>query len=311
MKTPERGVVAQLDTLVRLRVAARDIDFLPRQPHRSLLAGRRASKLRGRGMDFEELRAYVPGDDVRCMDWHATMRLGRPFVRTYREERDRPLMLLVDQRRGMFFGSREKMKSVVAAELAALVAWCATAHGDRVGALLFGEAQTRTFRPTRSEAQVQRICEGLVQSTEELVTAEPGARDAFVDAARACLRLAAHDALLVVISDFRALSDEALVLLRRLREHNDLLLAWITDPLEKSLPERGSLPVTDGERRFALPTAEPGFRSAFAAEFAHERQRFEEFVRRSGGIGFELSSDQEPAERLREVLGRRASGAAR
>jgi uncharacterized protein (DUF58 family) len=311
MKAPDSGVVARLDTLVQLRRAAREIDFLPRQPHRSLLAGRRASKLRGRGMDFEELRAYVPGDDVRCMDWHATIRLGRPFVRSYREERDRPLMLLVDQRQGMFFGSCEKMKSVVAAELAALIGWCAIAHGDRVGALLFGENQTRTFRPTRSETQLHRICEGLVQSTQALLKSERSAGDAFAEALRACMRLAAHDALLVVISDFRSMSDEAVASLRRLRAHNDLLLAWITDPLEKDLPERGFLPVTDGERRFTLPAAEPGFRQAFAAEFARERQRFEEFVRHSGGIGFELSSADEPAQRLREVLGRRPSRAAR
>jgi uncharacterized protein (DUF58 family) len=300
-----------LDALVRLRGAARDIDFLPRQPHRSLLAGRRASKLRGRGMDFEELRAYVPGDDVRRMDWRATIRLGRPFVRSYREERDRPLMLLVDQRGSMFFGSREKMKSVVAAELAALVAWCAIAHGDRVGALVFGESERWSFRPARSEAQVQRICEGLVQSTQALLSSEASAQDAFAEALRATMRLAAHDALLVVISDFRSLSEEALALLRRLRVHNDLLLAWITDPLEQNLPERGSLPVTDGQRRFALPSVDAGFRQAFAAEFARERQRFEQFVQRSGGIGFELSTDRDPVERLREVLGRRPSGAAR
>jgi uncharacterized protein (DUF58 family) len=311
MKAPASGAVAQLDALVRQRGAARDIDFLPRQPHRSLLSGRRASKLRGRGMEFEELRAYVPGDDVRCMDWRATMRLGRPFVRSYREERDRPLMLVCDQRRGMFFGSCDKMKSVVAAELAALIAWCAIAHGDRVGALLFGEDQNRTFRPARSEAQVQRICEGLVQSTHALLTSERSAHDVFAEALRACMRLCAHDALLVVISDFRSLSDEALALLRRLRAHNDLLLAWITDPLEKNLPARGFLPVTDGERRFTLPAAEPGFRQAFAAEFERERQRFDEFVRRSGGIGFELSSAEDPAQRLREVLGRRPSRAAR
>jgi uncharacterized protein (DUF58 family) len=305
MKAPESGVVAQLSTLVALRDAARDVDLLPRQPSRSLLAGRRASKLRGRGMDFEELRAYVPGDDVRRMDWRVTARLGRPYVRSYREERDRPLLLLVDQRSGMFFGSRAKMKSVVAAELAALVAWRALKSGDRVGALLFGEQQSWAFRPARSEAQVHRICEGLVQSTHALLTSDVARADAFAEALRAAGRLAGHDALLVLISDFRGLGDEDVVLLRRTRAHNDLLLAWITDPLEQSLPDLGTLPVSDGQQRVSLPTGDAGFRRAFAAEFENERARFEDFVRRSGGVGFELSSTEEPAERLREVLGRR------
>jgi uncharacterized protein (DUF58 family) len=310
MKARESGVVAELAALVQLRDAARDIDFLPRQPSRSLLAGRRASKLRGRGMDFDELRAYVPGDDVRRMDWRVTARLGRPYVRSYREERDRPLLLLVDQRSNMFFGSGRKMKSVVAAELAALVAWRALKSGDRVGALLFGDTQSWTFRPARSEAQVQRICEGLVQSTRALLEPEKTERHAFAEALRAATRLVAHDALLVLISDFRQLADEAVVLLQRARAHNDLLLAWISDPLEQTLPALGALPVTDGQRRLSLPSADAGFRGAFAAEFAAERARFEDFVRRSGGVGFSLSCDQEPADRLREVLGRRTRQAA-
>jgi len=284
---------------------------LPRQPSQSLLAGRRASKLRGRGMDFEELRAYVPGDDVRRMDWRATVRLGRPYVRSYREERDRPLLLLVDQRAGMFFGSRTKMKSVVAAELAALIAWRALASGDRVGAFVFGDTKSWAFRPARSEAQVQRICEGLVQSTRALLTPSRSAQDAFAEALRAASRLLAHDALLVVISDYRDLSEEAVVLLRRARAHNDLLLAWITDPLEQSLPDLGTLPVTDGRRRLSLPTGDADFRRAFAEEFTAERARFQQFVQRSGGVGFELSSEREPAERLREVLGRGARGTRR
>lgn len=310
MKAAESGVVAQLDALVRLRAEARDVDFLPRQPTRSLLAGQRASKLRGRGMDFEELRAYVPGDDVRRMDWRATVRLGRPYVRSYREERDRPLLLLVDQRRSMFFGSGQKLKSVLAAELAALVAWRALARGDRVGALLFGEAQSWSFRPARSEAQVHRICEGLVESTHALLSPTQSDRDALAEALAAGQRLAPHDALIVVISDFRSHSDEADERLRRLRAHNDLLLAWITDPLEKSLPARGALPVTDGQRRFTLPTDDGAFRQAFADEFQQERARFDDFVRRAGGVGFELSTDRDPAARLREVLGRRVNGGA-
>jgi len=308
-QTPERGVVAQLEALVRLRGAARDVDFLPRQPSRSLLSGRRASKLRGRGMDFEELRAYVPGDDVRRMDWRVTARLGRPYVRSYREERDRPLFLLVDQRSSMFFGSRDKMKSVLAAELAALIAWRGLSGGDRVGALLFGDGRSWAFRPARSEAQLQRICEGLVQSTSALLEPSTPLPDAFAEALRAAARLLSHDALLVLVSDFRDLSSQAAELLRRARAHNDLLLVWITDPLEQSLPDLGSAPVTDGQRRFLLPTRDPGFRRAFAAEYAAEKARFEDFVQRSGGVGFELATDQEPAARLREVLGRGPGGA--
>ena len=89
--------------LDRLRVQARGFSFLPRQPVRSLLAGRHASRIRGRGLDFEELRHYRVGDDVRFMDWRVTDRTGKPHVRVYTEERERPVLLLVDQRQSMIF----------------------------------------------------------------------------------------------------------------------------------------------------------------------------------------------------------------
>ena len=113
-----QGVYVGLDDLIALEYRGRKVSFLPRQPVHSLLAGRHASRLRGRGLNFEELRHYVEGDDTRTIDWLATARLRSPYVRVYSEERDRPVLLLVDQRSAMFFGSRRAMKSVAAAEAA-------------------------------------------------------------------------------------------------------------------------------------------------------------------------------------------------
>jgi uncharacterized protein (DUF58 family) len=113
-------IYVTLDDLLRLRHRAKGFSFLPKQPVHSLLAGRHASRLRGRGLTFEELRPYSEGDDVRAIDWPSTARVGSPQLRVYTEERDRRVILLVDQRLGMFFGSRRAMKSVVSAEAAAL-----------------------------------------------------------------------------------------------------------------------------------------------------------------------------------------------
>ena len=118
-ENPDPGVTTTLDALVRLKHKAQGFTFLPRQPMHSLLAGKHASRLRGRGLNFEEIRNYFPGDDIRAMDWKATQRTGKPHVRVYTEERDRPAFVVVDQRAGMFFGSQRSMKSVTAAELAA------------------------------------------------------------------------------------------------------------------------------------------------------------------------------------------------
>src|SRR6187431_225997 len=132
--SPQPGVYADLAELVALRHRARGFSFLPRQPVQSLLAGRHASRLRGRGLNFEEIRRYQPGDDIRRIDWKVTVRTRLTHSRVYTEERERGVLLLVDQRIGMFFGSVKNMKSVTAAETAALAAWRVLAQKDRIGA---------------------------------------------------------------------------------------------------------------------------------------------------------------------------------
>jgi uncharacterized protein (DUF58 family) len=147
-------IYTNLQALVRLRYSARGFSYLPKQPVRSLLSGRKRSRLRGRGLDFDELRHYRPGDDIRTMDWRVTNRTGKPHVRVYTEERDRPVIVMVDQRLSMFFGSQKTMKSVVAAEVAALTAWRVLAAGDRIGAILFNDADIVETKPTRNQRRV-------------------------------------------------------------------------------------------------------------------------------------------------------------
>ena len=150
-------VTTTLNDLVLLKAEARGFSLLTRQPVGSLLAGRHASRLRGRGLTFEELRDYREGDDIRSMDWKATARLRSPHVRVYSEERERPVLLVVDQRSPMFFGSRRAMKSVVAAELAALGAWRALDSGDRVGGIVFNEQEIVFVRYLLKFSQITRI----------------------------------------------------------------------------------------------------------------------------------------------------------
>jgi uncharacterized protein (DUF58 family) len=296
-------VVAELERLVQLRHEARSLNLLPHQAKQSLLAGQRASKLRGRGLDFEELRAYVPGDDVRSIDWRVTARARRPFLRLYREERDRPVLLVIDQRPTMFFGSRRRMKSVAAAELAALLAWRTLAQGDRVGALVFGGQETWTLRPERNERSVQRLCETLVTSTNQLLEPTKAQPRDVATVLQSATRLAQHDALVVVISDFRDMSAEAHQSLERLRRHNDLILVWIHDELERRLPDVGLARVSDGFHERNLPSFDPAVRQGFAAAFEQERRRFQAFASGPHSVGFELGTEQDVVARLRAVLG--------
>src|SRR5215471_16922821 len=146
-QTRQSGVYADLDELVALQHRAHGFSFLPRQPLPSLLAGRHASRLRGRGLNFEEIRRYQMGDDIRQIDWKVTARTRKTHTRVFTEERERSTLLLVDQRLNMFFGSTKNMKSVTAAETAALAAWRVLSQQDRVGALVFNDSRVTEVRP--------------------------------------------------------------------------------------------------------------------------------------------------------------------
>ena len=166
-----QGVYANLEDLIRIQFEARDFSLRPQQPVTSILSGRYASRLRGRGLNFEELRRYQPGDDIRTIDWKVTARTRDPYVRVYSEEKDRQVLLVVDQRINMFFGTRQKLKSVTAAELAALGAWRAVDVGDRVGAVVFNDSDVDVIRPQRSKATVMRILHSVVRKNHELKAA--------------------------------------------------------------------------------------------------------------------------------------------
>ena len=171
-------VYASLDELMRLRFVSSGFSFLPRQPVHSVLSGRHASRLRGRGLNFEELRNYLPGDDTRNIDWRVTARTREPHVRVYTEEKDRITWLLVDQRQTMFFGSRWKMKSVVAAEAAAIACWRVLAQGDRIGAVVVSDQDLDVIPPHRSQERVARILERVVHRNGALLAGAGQGTDA-------------------------------------------------------------------------------------------------------------------------------------
>jgi uncharacterized protein (DUF58 family) len=299
------GVYADLDALVRLQFQAQGFSFLPRQPIHSLLAGRHASRLRGRGLNFEEIRRYLPGDDIRTMDWHITARTRKPHIRVYTEERDRPVLLVVDQRLSMFFGSQRAMKSVVAAEAAALAAWRALASGDRVGALVFDDQDIVEITPQRSRRQVMRLLQAVVEKNHALrvdapIQPHPAILHSVLEQA---VRLAKHDYLVCLISDGTVADQDTVRLITLLGAHNDVLTIFIYDPLEAQLPDAGRLVVAEGELQLEVNTADRSLRQRYDAEFAQWLGRIRELSRQREIPVLPLSTARGVAEQVREVLG--------
>ncbi|MDH3993505.1 MAG: DUF58 domain-containing protein, partial [Gammaproteobacteria bacterium] len=242
-------IYTNLHALVRLRYGSQGFNYLPRQPVRSMLSGRRRSRLRGRGLDFDELRHYRPGDDIRTMDWRVTNRTGKPHVRVYTEERDRPVIAVVDQRLPMFFGSQKKMKSVVAAEVAALTAWRVLAVGDRIGAILFNDSNTLEAKPTRNERKVMGWLGDLTAMNNDLSVAPNRSSNpqGLAQALQLLERSIGHDYLVVLISDFYGWDENTIKTIRRISQHNDIICSLVFDPLERDISNANSLVVSDGK----------------------------------------------------------------
>jgi uncharacterized protein (DUF58 family) len=305
MENMSARVTITLDELFQVKADAHGFSFLPRQPVSSLLAGRHASRLRGRGLAFEELRHYNPGDDVRTIDWKATARLRSTYVRVYSEERERPVLLVVDQRRPMFFGSRRAMKSVTAAEVAALGAWRVLNARDRVGGIVFNEAEIVDISPHRSQTQVMRMLHEVVRLNHALAEkAAPTGAVTLNHAIEAALRRAKHDHLVVLISDFDGADEETQRLATLIAAHNDMLAVAIYDPLGASLQPQPGMVVEVGGARVALPL-DAGFPAAFQRAFTQRLDEWTEIFRALQVPVLPISTAEPPADQLRSLFGQR------
>ncbi len=301
------GAYTCLTDLARLQYDARGFSYLPGQPVQSQLSGRKRSRLRGRGLDFDELRHYRPGDDIRTMDWRVTNRTGKPHVRVYTEERDRPVLAVVDQRLPMFFGSRVRMKSVAAAEMAALTAWRVLDVGDRIGAILFNDDRQVEIPPARSQRKLMAWLGELVNMNGELSAgSDRESNSAGLTAAlQLALRRVSHDHLVVIISDFYGWNDEAVRCIKRIAQHNDVICALIHDPLERNISNASNLVVSNGRYQFQIDPDEHDLGEKFEASFQDSFSNVRTQLQRLQIPILLIDTEETVSSQLRKALGGR------
>ncbi|MBE9635478.1 DUF58 domain-containing protein [Salipiger mangrovisoli] len=302
--TDDPRIHTDLAYLRSLEGPARGLSFLPRQPAQSVLNGRHASRLRGRGLNFEELRDYLPGDDIRAIDWKVTARTGKPHVRVMTEERDRPALIVVDQRMSMFFGTRRAMKSVTAAEAAAMTAFRILDQGDRVGGIVFGDELLAEVRPQRSRAALNRFLTALAEANHLLHAEAPNvAPIGLTEVLRAVARIASRNHLIIVLSDFDGIDAETDRIVSGLARHNDLILVPVTDPSAGEIPAGLKLIVTDGELQAEIDTAVPGTRKGLVEMSKGRLGEVLDWQRRFGVSILPLSAGEETLPQMRRLLG--------
>lgn len=275
-------VVTSLHDLMEYEYLVQSHQLLPDHPVYSILAGRHASKLRGRGLDFEEVRQYVAGDDIRNIDWRVTARVGKTHSKVFTEEKERPFFLILDQGSSMFFGSQRFVKSVTAAHAAALSAFYTIKRGDRFGGIIYNEDGFDYIVPKRSKKLVQHFLQCVVNRNETLpsrTAIKPGT-SLLNDMLRRAQSLVTHDYVVAVISDFSSIDDETRKHLRSISYHNDVMLVHIEDKLDDALPD-GRLVLSDGRRQIAWQNTRHNWGQKYTtayrnwkAEFVNEFRRY-------------------------------------
>jgi len=295
------GAYTNLDDLLKLRyrrLRSRATDH----GVTSHSSGLRLSRLRGRGVDFSEVRLYQPGDDVRTIDWRVTARKAKPHTKVFREERERPVFLLADQSQSMFFGSQIRLKSVAAAELTGLLAWQALQKGDRVGGLILSNTHAYRVKPYRSTRSVIRLLTKLADSNCMLNRDVPETWLKIDTGLMQLVKLAHTGHRIYIISDFKEPFDKWKKSIHRLARHNDLVLVQVSDPMEEELPPAGMYTVTDGRRRLQLSTADRKNRALYRERFLQRQDQLSKLAANAGAMFLPLSTTDDPEMVLRSRL---------
>jgi uncharacterized protein (DUF58 family) len=295
---PQSGIEARLADLIALREHARNLDLAPRGRILATRTGGHLSRFRGRGMEFDESRVYLPGDDPRNMDWRVTARAGTPHVKLFREERERPVWLLVDQGPSMRFGTRVAFKSVIAAQAAALLGWSAVDRLDRVGGIVFDEARYLERRPA---ARARGLLPLLERLADPPVNGDGGYPS--VDAAMDHLvRLVRPGSLVIVVSDFAGITTASGRWLARLAGGSEPILVMVYDVLEAAAPPPARYPVADGTRRGILDLRSARNRELYDRRLAVRRETLEILTRRYCAHLITLATDDPVGPSLARAL---------
>ena len=302
------GVVrVSVKSLLSLYRSSVSLRLQPRKV-RAATNGSYLSPFKGRGMEFDEVRPYMQGDDVRSIDWRVTARSGKPHTKLFREERERAVLLFVDLRAAMFFATRGAFKAVRAAQAAALLGWSTLYNGDRLGALIFDESHHNELRPKRGQPPFMHVLRRLAThpawSVADHRSDEHSAANALQQSLLRLRRVAQPGSLVILLSDFAGFDGQVAAHIAQLALHNDVILISIYDPLEAELPPAGHYRVGDGRRILSVESSDPQRRESYRRRFEERQIDLQRLCRVHGMAMLSLSTADEPHIVLQRGLGK-------
>ncbi|MEJ2423441.1 MAG: DUF58 domain-containing protein [Candidatus Thiodiazotropha sp.] len=292
-----------IDDLLELRHQAHTLGLASHHLVNSSFTGLYASVFRGTGLDFEEVREYREGDDIRNMEWNVTARTNVPHLKIFREERERSVVLCVDRGPHMNFGTRGTFKSVQAAKATALLGWAASSLHDRVGGILFGDTQAgmQYFQPTKDRRALWRLLHSLTQEGD---THQP-TRDCLTEALQRADKGTNTGSLIFVIADMNREIAGLQQTLGRLGQHHTVVLLPVDDPADRELPDMGRVTFVgpDGQA-IEIDTQDTAARTRYRETWTQRRQALNQLSNRLGIAVLPIATNEEIHQALSQGLAR-------
>ena len=273
------------------------------------LAGDYHSTFKGQGVEFDEVRPYIAGDDVRTIDWNVTARTGVPYIKRYSEERELTILFLVDVSGSQSYGSRSRSKMELAAEVTALLALTAIRNQDKIGLVLFSDKIVKYIPPRKGRDSVMRLVREVLAAEDEA----KGGTD--VEGVLKFLNgVQKRRAVVFLVSDFitgsrgASAADGLVRLLRATARHHDMICVPVSDPAEGELPDVGLVELEDSEtgELMLVDTSSAKVRKAFAAKAESDREELTKFFRKTGIDTLDIATDKPYIDGVRALFKRRA-----
>ena len=301
------GIDLTLNQLLETRVKPVIQWLAPESMVKTNRVGGFRSRFKGRGMDFDEVRMYQIGDDIRNIDWKVTARTGEAHTKLFKEEREKPVFVVLDQMPGMFFGTAKVFKSIIASHIAAQLMWNTLSNGDRFGALLFGENVHFEMKPSGNRRNCMRLLSRIVENYEQTLTAcfslsekQPSSNIEAVthdqltsdqltnnqlkNTLKRLRYLSKPGSVIQLVSDFNQFDGACERQLSKLSQHADIHCVLVCDSIESQLPPAGLYGMTDGNINGVLNTGQSQLRRDYALAYENKVNRIKDFVISHRGI---------------------------
>lgn len=300
----EQHIHVSLQELLDIRYQLKGLSLFAANNRRSPLVGSHHSKLRGRGIDFDQVRLYLPGDDIRSIDWRVTARSQQAHTKIFHEEKERPVFILLEQSKPLFLGTHHSLKSVVSAQLASLLGWAALDNNDRIGGLVFNEQNQRLIRPRLSKRSLLQLLHYIEQMNTDLTTnTQSSSTSSLLTALKQVKEALRPGSLLFIIIDERNLDEACQQTLKHLSIHLDIVLLPVYDLIDRELPRAGLLRFAQGDRELTIDTNNHRLRMAYEARAQERQLMWQALAKKITAQLLPINTAQSVIEQIRPLLG--------